>query len=1149
MKILFFFALQAAGPQGGDLISVPGAWEANPKYAEHDGFAWYRCYIKVPDRWATRGGRDLWAESVVVGVGRVADAYEVYVNGTKIGSAGAFPPNFARAPDGLHRHKVPPGLLAQGAWNVLAIRVYNQQGKGGFLGRAPFLAGYYEECILEGAWEFRTGDDLAWAEAARAEKPSRAAFDTFVEATTPLDEPAVFHGGPSLPPEEACKALRVAEDLQVEQVLSEPVIAQPLQLSFDERGRLWVVEYRQYPFPAGIKVVSRDKFYRAVYDKVPPPPPRHVRGRDRISIHEDSDGDGTFDRHTVFADGLNMATAVARGRGGVWVLNPPYLLFYPDRNEDDRPDGDPVVHLEGFGLEDTHAVANSLTWGPDGWLYGAQGSTVSSRVSRPGVAAEPVYVEGPAVWRYHPETRRYEIFAEGGGNAFGIEIDAQGRLYSGYNGGNTRGFHYLQGAYYTKGTEGKYGPLSNPFAFGHLSWMIHASPAPRFTHTFVKYEAEALPERYRGGLFCVDPLQRNLVFAALEPDGSTFKTRDVSIPLASGDPAFRPVDIKVGPDGALYIADFYEYYIAHGQHYQGQLDPGTGRVYRLRRRGAAPPKPFDLRAKTSAELVEHLLNPEKWHRQTALRILADRRDRSVLPRLTGLLDQRQDQGALEAFWAIYRIGGLDEAIHRKALSHANPYVRLWAVRLAGDEGRLGSEVAALADRETHPEVRAQLACTAKRLPGEEGLAVVRGLLNRTGDARDPHLPLLVWWAVESKCETHREGVLALLDRPVPEPLLERVMRRFAQAETQVDWAACEVLLRKAFDASRRAALMRGLELAFQGRAVGTLPEGLARAIAEAGGGSIELRVRAGDASALEKALATLEDRRAAAAARLRIAQLFGEIRVPGAVAPLLGIASAAEEDPALRSAALAALRLYDESSIAEKVAPLLPRLSGEPRDAALSLLAARPLGAVRLLEAARSGAIDLRLFTPDLIERLKLHADTRVQELLASLKPPGAPTTEAMRARIEHLKDVLRSGAANPYAGRKLFEASCAKCHVLFGKGGRIGPDLTPYKRDDLETLLLHIVNPNAEVREGFETYLVATEDGRILDGFLADQDAKVVVLRGSDGQNITIERSKIRVMKVTGRSLMPEGLLDALSESQVRDLFGYLRSSQPLSD
>lgn len=1135
--------LSGGGQSDWDTISVPGAWEESAKYAAHDGFAWYRCYVKVPDNWAAGKARNLWAESVVVGIERVADVHEVYFNGTRIGGAGSFPPAFAAAREASDRYKVPVGLLAKGGWNVVAVRVYNREGKGGFRGRAPFLAGYHHECVLEGAWEFRAGDDAAGAEAARARKPARAAFEKFVEATTPLDAPVVFRGGPSLAPEAALKTLKAAEDLRVEQVLAEPAIAQPLHLSFDERGRLWVVEYRQYPYPAGIRMVSRDKFYRAVYDKVPPPPPRHFRGRDRISIHEDSDGDGSFDRHIVFVDGLNMTTAIARGRGGVWVLNPPYLLFYPDRDDDDRPDGDPVVHLEGFGLEDTHSVVNSLTWGPDGWLYAAQGSTVSSRVSRPGVAAEPVYCEGPAVWRYHPETRRYEIFAEGGGNAFGLEIDAQGRLYSGYNGGNTRGFHYIQAAYYTKGTEGKYGPISNPYAFGHLPWMAHA-PVPRFTHTFVKYEAEALPERYRGGLFCVDPLQRNLVFAAVEPDGSTFKTRDVSVPLGSEDPAFRPVEIKVGPEGALYVADFYEYYIAHGQHYQGQLNPETGRVYRLSARASQPGKPLDLRAGTTAELVEHLLHPEKWHRQTALRLLADRRDRSALPRLLRLLEG--DRGALEAFWAIHLVGGLDDALHRKALGHADPHVRLWAVRLAGDEGRLAGSLAALAERETHPEVRAQLAATSKRLP--DGLAIVRGLWGRGEDARDPHLPLLVWWAIEAKCGTDREGVVSLFDRPAPEALLERVMRRFAQAGTQADYAACAALLRKAPDAASRAALMKGFELAFQGRAVGSLPAELARAIAEAGGGSVELRVRAGEAAAVEKALGTLGDRKAPAASRVRVAQLFGEIREPRSVAPLLRLAGS-EEDVALRSAALAALRLYDDASIGETVAGLVPKLSGEPREAALSLLAARPAWSARLLESVRSGALAPRALTPDLVEKLRLHSDERVKELLAAVKPPGAPTTEEMRAQIDRLAGVVRAGAANPYAGRKLFEASCAKCHTLFGKGGRIGPDLTPYKRDDLATMLLHVVNPSAEIREGFETFVVSTEDDRILDGFLADQDAKVVVLRGADGQDTTIERSKIRVMKATGRSLMPEGLLDPLTEQQVRDLFGYLRSGQPLSD
>ena len=225
-------------------------------------------------------------------------------------------------------------------------------------------------------------------------------------------------------------------------VLAEPVVRQPVSISFDERGRLWVVQYLQYPFPAGLKMVSHDGVWRAVYDKVPLPPPHHFRGKDKITIHEDTDGDGVFDRHKTFLDGLNIVTSVARGRGGVWVLNPPYLLFYPDRDNDDVPDGNPEVHLQGFGLEDTHSVASSLQWGPDGWLYAAQGSTVTGHVTRPGLdtGKEPVHSMGQLIWRYHPETRRYEVFAEGGGNAFGVEIDAKGRIYSGHNGGDTGGF-------------------------------------------------------------------------------------------------------------------------------------------------------------------------------------------------------------------------------------------------------------------------------------------------------------------------------------------------------------------------------------------------------------------------------------------------------------------------------------------------------------------------------------------------------------------------------------------------------------------------------------------------------------------------------------------------------------------------------------
>src|SRR5690606_38104910 len=227
-------------------------------------------------------------------------------------------------------------------------------------------------------------------------------------------------------------------------------------------------------------------------------------GLDKISIHEDTDNDGHYDRHRTFIEGLSIASSFALASDGVWVLNPPYLLFYPDRDRDDVPDGDPEVHLEGFGLEDSHSVANSLCWGPDGRLYGAQGSTVTGQIKRPGVEEPAVHSMGQLIWRYHPQRRKYEIFAEGGGNTFGVEIDAKGRIFSGHNGGDTRGFHYVQGGYYQKGF-GKHGELSNPYTFGYFQAMQHHN-VPRFTHTFVIYDGGALPPEYNGRLLGVGPL-------------------------------------------------------------------------------------------------------------------------------------------------------------------------------------------------------------------------------------------------------------------------------------------------------------------------------------------------------------------------------------------------------------------------------------------------------------------------------------------------------------------------------------------------------------------------------------------------------------------------------------------------------------------
>ncbi|MEZ6147970.1 MAG: hypothetical protein R3B91_21580 [Planctomycetaceae bacterium] len=362
------------------------------------------------------------------------------------------------------------------------------------------------------------------------------------------------------PAEEAVKLFEVADGLKIELVAAEPTVEQPLFLHFDDRGRLWVVQYRQYPFPEGLKVIRYDQHLRAVFDKVPQPPPHHVPGKDKITVFEDTDGDGKYDTHRDVITGLNITSAVATGHGGIWVLNPPYLLFYPDADRDDVPDADPVVHLSGFGIEDTHSVANSLRWGPDGWLYGANGSTTTGNVS--SALTKNVRWEGQNIWRYHPDLRVFEIFAEGGGNTFSSEIDGKGRVFSGTNHGDTRGMYYPQGSYGEKNW-GKHGPLTNPYAFGYFHHMRHEGDKDRFPQTFVIYEGGSLPSLFHGNVIAANALHNRVWASEMIQDTSTYRTIDRPPVVTTPDRWFRPVCVEVGPDGAVYIADWYDTRLTH----------------------------------------------------------------------------------------------------------------------------------------------------------------------------------------------------------------------------------------------------------------------------------------------------------------------------------------------------------------------------------------------------------------------------------------------------------------------------------------------------------------------------------------------------------------------------------------------------------
>ena len=942
-------------------------------------------------------------------------------------------------------------------------------------------------------------------------------------------------------PEETVRALRTPDDVAVDLVAAEPTIYQPVDINFDHRGRLWVVQYNQYPDPAGLAVVGTDEWLRTRYDGVPQPPPNETKGADRITVLADEDGDGLFESARDVITGLNIATSVLAGRGGIWVMSPPYLLFYPDADDDGVPDGPPEVHLRGFGLEDTHAVANSLTWGPDGWIYGAQGSTTTANVS--SARTENVRFEGQAIWRYHPEHQAFEVFAEGGGNTFHVTFDGEGRLYSGHNGGNARAFHYKQGAYYRKNW-GKHGALTNPYAFGFFPSMEHDGEAARFTHAETIYEGGALPDRYDGAMISLNPLQRYIIVSRLTPDGSTFGTVDTHRLADSDDAWFRPVDLRVGPDGAVYVADWYDDRLSH-------VDPrdnwhrASGRIYRFRGEAFAPAAPFDLSALSTPELIDRLDHPNRWHRFAALRVLGDRKDGSAVPRLRRTVREHDGPAALYGLWALNLSGGFTEAFAADALEHENPHVRLWTVRLIGDgrgaSPRVAEALARLAAREPDPEVRSQLAASAKRLPSASALAILDALLRRTEDADDPHIPLQLWWAVEA----HAADALAVFEGPslwssplARDVVATRLMKRFVHAG---DLERAGRLMNLAPDDAAGSALADAFLEALRMSDVdptalpSALAETLARHQTRVGGSALALGVRRGDEGQVQEALGVIADPDVAPSQRIALIDLFGEVERPAAVSVLLRVL---EEGPALQVAALRALASYDRRAVGEHVVGLYPdvlRADSLVRLTALETLAARPSWTELLVEAVEAGEVDPAEVPPHVVDRMRAHSD--VEPTWPSDVQEGWTVAEVVR--------VAGTGTGNAGAGREIFAARCGACHRLFDEGGSVGPDLTGYDRQGTSEIAFNTVHPHVEVREGYVQYVIRTKDGRSLTGMLTGRSAGSVTLRSLSGSETTLPAGSIEELRALDRSLMPAGLLNTLTEQEIRDLFAYLQASR----
>jgi putative heme-binding domain-containing protein len=946
----------------------------------------------------------------------------------------------------------------------------------------------------------------------------------------------------------------------MEVVASEPLIAQPLNLHFDERGRLWVVQYLQYPFPAGLKILKYDEYLRAVFDKVPPPPPNHFKGKDRVTILEDKDGDGVFESHKDFVSDLNITRSVVTGRGGVWVLNPPYLLFYPDKNRDDVPDGDPRVVLNGFGLEDTHSGANSLAWGPDGWLYGAHGSTCTAEI-------KGVKFLGQAIWRYHPATDDFEVFAEGGGNTYSLEFDAKGRAFSGTNFGDTRGMYYPQGSAGIKAW-GKHGPLMNPYSFGWFEHMAHKGFQPRFTQTMCIYEGGAIPQ-LEGMLISPMSLMNRVMAAKMSRDTSTYRTDDIDPLVLTDDRWFRPVDTKVGPDGAIYMADWYDSRLTHVDP-RDTWDHDHGRIYRLEAENAKPGvKPFDLAKLSNDELIETLRNPNKWYRQTAVRLFYDRNDANLAPKLRKLVEKNTGQFALECFWALNASGGFTDEVALQTLEHKDEFIRAWTVRLLGDRyaptryssskrtgpplpAAIQKKLETLARTEAEAQVRAQVASAAKRLPGPNALPILREALYRAEDATDKHLPLLLWWALESKAVSDRAQLLALLKESSlwQAPLFEkfivsRLGQRYTAERTAENLNTSAQLLAMAPTPEAVDELVKGMEAGLQGDRVAEVPAALRKEVAVVWEkrphtpALVSFALRLDHPPAAAAAVATLADPKTSAPERKRLLELVAERRIDAAV-PIITALLQKEKADAARLDLLNALSRFNSPEVGQTILDLLPTLSAKVRASAITALSSRADWARALL---------------DLVDRGQLKKEqVSVGNLLAIQKLGDAPSEALikkhwgnLRASPQEKEDLiknLRVTIAKPgdaARGHDLFKAMCAVCHTLKGEGAKIGPDLSGYERDNLDFMLPAIVDPSLGIREEYTLYNLTTKDGRVLAGFVAETTPQFVTILDAAGNQTKTAREDITSLVASPTSLMPEGLLNALSPEQTRDLFTYL--------
>ena len=956
-----------------------------------------------------------------------------------------------------------------------------------------------------------------------------------------------------LPGEEAVKVMKLPEGFKVSLFAAEPDIKQPIAMAIDDRGRLWVAEGYEYPVRAP-----------------------EGKGRDRILIFEDKDGDGKFDSRKVFAENLNLVSGLEVGFGGVFVGAAPYLMFIPDKNGDDVPDGKPEILLDGWGYEDTHETLNAFIWGPDGWLYGCHGVFTHSNVGKPGTPKDKRTPLTAGVWRYHPITHDFEVFAEGTSNPWGVDFDDHGQTFI------TACviphlYHMIQGGRYLR----QGGPHEAPFTYDDIKTIadhVHylGSNGPHagngrsgdagggHAHAGAMiYLGGAWPEEYRHKIFMNNIHGQRVNTDVLEPQGSGFVGHHGKDFLLSFDIASQILNLRYGPDGQVFVIDWYDTNACHHTNIEGH-DRSNGRIYKVTY-GKPEHKAVDLKKLSDRELAELVLEKNDWYVRHSRRILEERAaagklDDAVRKRMTEIATTNPDETRrLRAMWVLDVTGGVPSDLIHKLLADKNEYVRGWAIQLSIDrEGanlaELMPQFAALAKSDPSPVVRLYLASAMQRVPVSMRWEVLQNLAAHAEDQNDHNLPLMVWYAAEPLATADAKRALEFAHtagKTMP-ILREFMLRRIGSLDKNAGLAVLVDGIGSSENPEEQLNIIRGLRTALSGQRRAKAPKGwpaVYHKLINSSNPDLKAEANAvgvafGDAAAMDSLRALVTSSSAEADPRRDALKALLAAKDPKLAATLQSLLS----DGNMREAALAGLAMYDDPQTPAKILAAYSGLSANEKRSALATLASRAPYALALIKAVSSDQIPAKDLSADLIRQLHNLKDESIDKMIGEVWGQ-VRSTPADKAELIATYRKLVGGyqpETDPMLGRAVFGKTCQQCHTLYGAGANIGPDLTGSNRADVDYLLSNIVDPSAVIAKEYRPTVVVTTDGRVITGILSAEDDKAITLRTAT-ETIVLPKNEIDERSISETSMMPEDQLKQFSKPEILGLFAYLRGKQQI--